>query len=232
MPIYPFERTVLPSRFPSPFIGKRGAVKGPGGIIDAVVEDDKGEATSGGRKRTRRNPGGDAGPSKGLYAGGTAQGTNAAAASSHYQYQPSNLSQQLNIPHNLRATGPDRSVITAAGGLTFLGHNAQIEKLPPETGGLHLFAEWDAELTLSPPLAKHFDRDPETNEVLWFPAPPVDVAKPSKAKYSLAYLHFLAAKRKGETEYMDSEEILTPAKRIRFQAPPTITETLRAVLRQ
>ena len=37
MSIYLFERTVLPRRFGSPFIGK-GALKGPGGIEDSVVE--------------------------------------------------------------------------------------------------------------------------------------------------------------------------------------------------
>ena len=48
------------------------------------------------------------------------------------------------------------------------------------------------------PLAKHFDRDPETNQVLWFAAPPVDVARPRVAKHSLEYLHFIAKKRKRE----------------------------------
>ena len=37
MSIYLFERTVFPRRFGSPFIGK-GALKGPGGIGDSVVE--------------------------------------------------------------------------------------------------------------------------------------------------------------------------------------------------
>ena len=37
MSIYLFERTVLPRRFGSPFIGK-GALKGPGGIGDSLVE--------------------------------------------------------------------------------------------------------------------------------------------------------------------------------------------------
>jgi chromatin structure-remodeling complex subunit RSC1/2 len=137
MPIYPFERTVLPSRFPSPFLGRgsKSSVRGPGGIIDGAErpDDDKGDVSVAGRKRTRRNPGGDAEPNKVLYNGG-AQGTNAAASSSQYQYQPSNLSQQIQPTQNQRVSGPDRSVITAAGGLAFLGHNATIEKLPIETG--------------------------------------------------------------------------------------------------
>ena len=37
MSTYLFERTVFPRRFGSPFIGK-GALKGPGGIGDSVVE--------------------------------------------------------------------------------------------------------------------------------------------------------------------------------------------------
>ena len=50
-------------------------------------------------------------------------------------------------------------------------------------------------------LAKHFDRDPQTNEVLWFASPPVDVAPPvQKPMHSFAYLHHLAKKRKLELE--------------------------------
>ena len=41
-----------------------------------------------------------------------------------------------------------------------------------------------------PRLAKFFDRDPETNEVLWFAAPPVDIAHPPGPSYSMEYLHF------------------------------------------
>jgi len=120
--------------------------------------------------------------------------------------------------HSQRPVGPDRSVVTAAGGLHALGHGAHIEKLPAET-------------------AKHFDRDPETNEVLWFPAPPVDIARPTKPKYSLAYLHFLATKRKREDAELDPYAMdldVNPAtlasKRSRVDVPPTVTETLRAIL--
>ncbi|KAF9466917.1 RSC complex protein [Collybia nuda] len=221
MPIYPFERTVLPSRFPSPFIGRgsKGAVRGPGGIINAAEgpDDDKGDVSAIGKKRTRRNPGGDAEPNKTLH-NGIAHGTNAAAASSQYYYQASHLSQQVQLPQNQRASGPDRSIITAAGGSAFLGHSATVEKLPAET-------------------AKHFDRDPETNEVLWFSAAPVDTARAPKPRYSLAYLHFLAMQRKedstvSEPDGMDVEDERTSTKRLRFQATPTVTETLRAALAQ
>lgn len=78
-------------------------------------------------------------------------------------------------------------------------------------------------------LAKHFDRDPETNEVLWFSAPPLNVAHSPTPKYSLAYLHFLATKRKQERPgSMDVDN--TTNKRQRLRAPPTMTETLEALL--
>ena len=55
--------------------------------------------------------------------------------------------------------------------------------------------------------AKHFDRDPQTNEVLWFASPPVDVAPPvQKPRHSFAYLHHLAKKRKLELEKKDVRE--------------------------
>ena len=55
--------------------------------------------------------------------------------------------------------------------------------------------------------AKHFERDPETNEVLWFSAPPVNIAHPPMPKRSLGYLHFLAMKRKRRNA-MDVDEVL------------------------
>ena len=67
--------------------------------------------------------------------------------------------------------------------------------------------------------------------MLWFSAPPVNVAHPPTPKYSLAYLHFLALKRKqqnGSGEEMDEDEVA--AKRRRSRAPPTVTETLKAIL--
>ena len=42
--------------------------------------------------------------------------------------------------------------------------------------------------------AKHFDRNPEMNEVLLFSALPANVAHPPTSKHSLKYLHFLAMK--------------------------------------
>lgn len=50
------------------------------------------------------------------------------------------------------------------------------------------------------PIAKLFDRDPTTNEVLWFSGPPIDMPRPRAPQHSLEYLHFLAKKRKRERE--------------------------------
>jgi chromatin structure-remodeling complex subunit RSC1/2 len=68
--------------------------------------------------------------------------------------------------------------------------------------------------------AKHFDRDPETNEVLWFAAPPLNIARKPAPSYSLEYLHWLATKRRG----VDVEE--EGAKRARMTATETVEELL------
>jgi chromatin structure-remodeling complex subunit RSC1/2 len=147
MPIYPFERTVYPIRYPSPFLvkGNNSKVKGPGGIIpssssgDGVGEHDavqKKNASGVGKTE-------GSGANKGQQHAGnaTTQGSGVATASSvvptpQPQYQQ--LMQQTQHPqHQLvqRPPGPDRSVFTAAGG-TALGNNIQIEKLPPEISEL------------------------------------------------------------------------------------------------
>ena len=142
MPIYPFEKTVIPGRFPSPFVGRgigAGGKKWPGGILldavgggggggeKAVKEENVGE---GGRKRPRKAAagGGEAGTNKG---GGNP--TASSSLASAHQPQPSSLPQQVQV---LRLPGPDRSVLMTAGGPLILGQGAQIEKLPPETGAL------------------------------------------------------------------------------------------------
>ena len=76
--------------------------------------------------------------------------------------------------------------------------------------------------------AKHFDRDPETNEVLLFSAPPVNVAHPPTPKHSLKYFHFLAMNRKRQNA-MDVDEVAGEKKQ-RLSVPPTVTETQRAIL--
>lgn len=96
---------------------------------------------------------------------------------------------------------------------------------------LYVKMQLNANLTSCPMslLAKHFDRDPVTNEVLWFPAAPVDIARPTKPKYSLTYLHFLATKRKRDVTGLDDDD--SDRKRGRFDVPPTITESLASAWR-
>lgn len=130
MPIYPFERTVFPRRFGSPFIVsnlKVGPVKGPGGIGHSV-ERVEGENADAGRKRPRRTAGGD-GPSKGLYVGPGAQGGGGVTTPAYPLAQ-----QQMQYQHRSSTHIEDRSIVSAAGGMAVLGGHAHVEKLPSETG--------------------------------------------------------------------------------------------------
>ncbi|KAH9920304.1 uncharacterized protein B0H18DRAFT_1024740 [Fomitopsis serialis] len=180
MPIYPFERSVFPRRFNSPFL--TGRVKGPGGIAEAVekAEGERIEGGGTGRKRPKRSAGATstpsrteqtdrAGPSKGLFVATPVAPSG--PSTSTYQYPQS--AQNPRDPSTQETT--DRSILTS--------------KLPSET-------------------AKHFDRDPDTNEVLWFAAPP-------KRKNS----HDDG--RAMDVDDATSEE--SPQKRFRVQ--PTVTET-------
>ena len=89
-------------------------------------------------------------------------------------------------------------------------------------------------------LAKHFDRDPETKEVLWFGAAPINAARPSAPKHSLAYLHFLASKRKRDAAVnedamdVDVDETSTVgddgrSKRTKAPVLTTVSESLKEV---
>lgn len=132
MQIYPFERMVYPKRYPSPFLLMKGSrVKGPGGIVEEGISAKK---VSGGN---------DSGPSRGQYVGPTTMKTTTATVTTQNappastvlapQQQQQQQPQQLHLVHqSIRPPGPDRSVITAAGGLA-QGNNIQVEKLPPET---------------------------------------------------------------------------------------------------
>lgn len=79
--------------------------------------------------------------------------------------------------------------------------------------------------------ARHFDRDPETNEVLWFAAPPLNVARKPAPRYSLQYLHWLATKRKrvddGDSMEVDGEE---RAGCVRSSVNRTAAETVEKLL--
>ncbi|KAI0271698.1 hypothetical protein BC834DRAFT_860890 [Gloeopeniophorella convolvens] len=211
MPIYPFERMVFPRRFGSPFL-KGSRARGPGGIGDSIdrAEGERIEGGGTGRKRGRKPaaPTDISGPSRGLFVGvGTANAPGAAQQPAAYTPQPA--------PAPARTE--DRSILTAAGGATMLGSNALTEKLSAET-------------------ARHFDRDPETNEVLWFAAPPLNVTRRPAPQYSLKYLHWLATKRKAGGDAMDVDDGSAEgarAKRARTSGvQPTATETLDLLLAQ
>jgi len=158
-------------------------------------------------KKTRKTAPGPTdygGPNKGVYVGAPAQAQTASfnppMTTNPAYLQPNPIhAPAYSQPQRSTSTvlHEDRSMLTAAGGLQLLGaQNVLTEKLPPET-------------------AKHFDRDPETNEVLWFPAPPVDVA-PSvpRLRHSFAYMHWLTRKRKArEEDVMDVDSDATESDR-------------------
>ncbi|KAG6849765.1 hypothetical protein H0H93_005447 [Arthromyces matolae] len=203
MPIYPFERNVFPSQVPSPFLSR--GVKGPGGLVPAETTEHTANDTQAENivgGRTLRTR-----KTATEDRGGSAKGYVGASSQS---ILPSASLTNLHTTQPPRPPGPDRSVLTAAGALAVGAHT---EKLPHET-------------------AKHFDRDPTTNEVLWFSAAPVDIARPTKPKYSLAYLHFLANKRKRELADPESDDHENDPKRERFDAPPTVMETLVSAWRK
>jgi chromatin structure-remodeling complex subunit RSC1/2 len=134
MPIYPFERTVYPVKLPSPFLVKgtatKPAVKGPGGLLSGSNHD-QAEGPSEGRRSHHR------------------QDVSSRAASSTPHAQPAATSVTAHYPQLFphyagyvpqqvlqigRVGGPDRSVVSAAGGVAAIGGPAQVEKLPSETG--------------------------------------------------------------------------------------------------
>jgi len=198
MPIYPFERMVFPRRFGSPFL-KGSRIRGPGGIGESIdrAEGERIEGGGTGRKRTRKAgaPTDISGPSKGLFVGmGPASAPGAASQAAVYPAPPANVQPRTE----------DRSIVTAAGGAV-LGNNANTEKLPAETGGFHAISSLNFPQRSSQS-ARHFDRDPETNEVLWFAAPPLNIARRPAPRHSLRYLHWLATKCKAIEEDRHEEE--------------------------
>lgn len=191
---------VFPRRFGSPFL-KGSRVRGPGGIGESIdrAEGERIEGGGTGRKRTRK-PGAPtdiSGPSKGLYVG-VGPATVPGATSQPVAYTTAQ-------PAGSQPRTEDRSVVTAAGGAAVLGTNADMEKLSGETGTYRSLVRLRSQLNPGH-IARHFDRDPETNEVLWFAAPPLNVARKPAPRYSLQYLHWLATKRK-RTEEEDSMEV-------------------------
>jgi len=78
---------------------------------------------------------------------------------------------------------------------------------------------------------RHFDRDPETNEVLWFAAPPLNTARRPAPRYSLQYLHWLAMKRKKvDEDCMEVDGSEDNVKRARSLVNPTATEMVENLL--
>lgn len=190
MPIYPFEKTVYPVVLASPFLAQgvagKSVSKCPGGIVRA---ESQAAAVNGNDPEVR-----------------TTRSMQASQSSHVQQQQAPGYVQPQQVQ---RPSGPDRSVITAAGGLAALGGGAHVEKLPPET-------------------VRHFDRDPETGEMLWFPAPPLNVARPSGPRYSLTYLNYVATKRKRQQEGSAEDE---GAEEERSRVRPTVSENMRAALK-
>lgn len=82
-------------------------------------------------------------------------------------------------------------------------------------------------------IARHFDRDPDTNELLWFSGPPIDLPKPPAPRYSLNYLHHLAMKRKRAAQAIDEmEDAGAASKRQRLLPTKTATEMLNELFAQ
>ncbi|KAI9059557.1 hypothetical protein FKP32DRAFT_1596121 [Trametes sanguinea] len=218
MPIFPFERPVFPRSHPSPFLGAH-KIKAPGGIVDGPEkpEGEKQESAAATRKRPQRKAAQKAEAER-------AAGSSRTAAVA----QPAPLQTSSNSAYGYPAQGytpyaqhipphDDRSIYAAAGGASAL-NNATVEELPAET-------------------AKHFDRDPDTNEVLWFAAPPVDIVHTPPPRYSLKYLAFLARKRKqaregGSTAEAGAGADGAPPPPKRQKMPPTVTERLEALMKE
>ena len=175
---------------------------------------------------------------------GMASSQTAHAVRSQNTYQPFHVQQQaVHQPQIQRSTttmGPDRSIITAAGGITAIEGAAQVEKLPAETGQAFIYILVCYLIDLMTCafcfLAKLFDRDPVTNEVLWFAAPPMNMSRARGPRYSLEYLMFIATKRKrrevGTETRGDGDGAEDEWERTKRPRVPTVTETMRDVWKE
>ncbi|KAG2024033.1 bromeodomain-containing protein [Coprinopsis cinerea AmutBmut pab1-1] len=238
MPIYPFERMVYPASLPSPFLSKSGgkitSSKFPGGLLPETADADgnqkpihpRREVATASYALPQQQPPRDHYPH--VHHQTVAPSVPAAPAPvSYYSNAVYNLPQHQPPPPQPivpqpqmhyqaptpRTQGSDRSIISAAGGLAAIGGQGQVEKLPAET-------------------AKHFDRDPESNQVLWFASPPVDIARPKPARHSLDYLHFLAKKRKRAMEDKGEEEDRESEPKKSARGIPTVTELLQQAAKE
>ncbi|KAI4525750.1 hypothetical protein K525DRAFT_190786 [Schizophyllum commune Loenen D] len=183
MPIFPFERTVYPRRYPSPFLrSDTSGTQHPGGLLDSPEQP-----VASVQKRTTRRTAAPATPAATI-----------APTPSSYTAPPPQTAPAPASPT------VDRSIITVAGGYSAMGGTVSTHKLPPET-------------------VRRFARDPATNELMWFPAPPPNAPRPKGPQHSLEYLHFLVEKRKRKRETSESMEVdgAHPPRR-------TVAEILRA----
>ncbi|KAG9078587.1 hypothetical protein FRC06_008298 [Ceratobasidium sp. 370] len=110
-------------------------------------------------------------------------------------------------PGGNTALGPqkDRSISTAAGGPAVVQASI-VDVLPEET-------------------VKYFDRDPHTNQLLWFSGAPVDTprAHARQPRHSLDYLYFLARQRERQHRGEDVDE----SRRKAAAVPPLSVELAR-----
>lgn len=78
-------------------------------------------------------------------------------------------------------------------------------------------------------LVRHFDRDPETNQVLWFSGPPIDVARTPAPRHSLTYLHYLAMQRKRKQDDSDTDGLSNKSARMHMVAKRRMTDQLNEI---
>ncbi|CAK5268793.1 unnamed protein product [Mycena citricolor] len=102
------------------------------------------------------------------------------------------------------ASTSDRSVVTAGGAAV-----STVEKLSTET-------------------TRHFERDPLSGEMFWFPGPPLPMTKPQAPRHRLEYLHFLAKKCDSEKGALENEDGRA-AKRTRLSASERLEEALQVI---
>lgn len=171
MPIYPFERMVYPTRLNSPFLSRvtgKSSAKFPGGLLPIAEGLQAVEGDASGRTRQRAGGAGGASTPK-VQQQYMAAGTSVTQAPPPLPYYPggpsaSYITPQQQLPQVVaRPQGPDRSIITAAGGIHAIGGPEQVERLPSETGE-RLFPQFfihpfrfpsPASSSISPDNAKH-----------------------------------------------------------------------------
>lgn len=119
-PIVTFEKTVMPRKVDSPFVGKNALVNGPGGLME---EDE-------GRRKSKRN----VAPKAGNELGGTPAPMDVSAGDVNIFAPIPPL--PITSKGNKAGSANDRSLIVAAGGRSALGADPTIETLPEDTGEL------------------------------------------------------------------------------------------------